>query len=135
MITKTVGTWTITGDDKYNLLGGGPRIIATDGTITVDVDVQYRQITSTTHTALCDLSGPGVGMRRCTCTPALPDADALIDACREVMRACSAAWTAAEAAAQAARQDAAVATDVYVRVAPGCDCPSALHGGPCTCCC
>ena len=133
-LTATVGdtAWTIIGNTKPNPLAAGPAIkgIAPNGS-TVWLDCQYRQITSVRHTDGCAW-GTRVGST-CSCAPQPVDVAALFQAARDVSRRCSAAHKEAEAAeaARLARTD----TGALVRVSAGCEgCPSAIHGGVCTCC-
>lgn len=139
MITKTVvidgNVWTIAGDDQPNPLIPTPAITATvDGANVVSIDCQYRQITSVKHADGC---GWGVNLSpACSCARRPVDEGALFAAAREVLTRCVESRAAAEAAASAAAQ-ARRARDGerLVRVPAGCEgCPSALHGGACTCC-
>ncbi len=138
MITETItingSTYTIDGNDQPNPLSPDPRITATLNGITADLNCQYRQITSAEHTNGCTW---GVRMNpTCTCAPVpTADRDALFAAARTVLSRCWAAWDAAEAANREARASRTAASDAFVRVPRGCDgCPSAIYGGPCTCC-
>lgn len=127
--------WTITGNPNPNPLVRTPRILATVGGHTVDLDCGYRQVISLPpHAARCRYM-TAAGMP-CTCAPQPVDEEALWAAAVEVLTACIDARRRAEKAAEVARLDGEERDYAPpVRLPRGCEgCPSAVHGGVCTCC-
>lgn len=135
MITETTiingQTWTITGDDRPNVLSPTPRITGTVNGVTVGIDCQYRQITSISHNGDCTwgICSP------CTCAPVPSDPTQLFGITRDVLYRALKARNTAEDVAEHERSQREMEFDTPTyRVLPGCDCPSAAYGGVCTCC-
>jgi hypothetical protein len=136
MITTTITiqnqTWMISGDDRPNPLAPTPRITATTAGVTVDINCRYRSITSVEHRDDCTW---GVSLNPvCACAPHPADDGALFAAALDVLRQCRQVRDAAEAVAESERLARIARDEVYVLVPAGCEgCPSAVHGGVCTC--
>jgi len=136
LITATIDidgtTWTISGSTIPNPLNPEPSSWATVEGRKVWINCQYRQFVPDSHIGGCAY-GTRLGAD-CTCAPVPADPDRIYAVAREVLTRVADAQNAARRAAELARLRDEPA-DLLVRLPAGCDgCPSAVHGGVCTCC-
>lgn len=137
MITETANIagvdWTITGDEHPNPLVDSIGISATIATVSLGINVQYRQIWTADHTDDCSGITYAADQNLCSCVPDLGDRSALLDACRKVLVACQVARRGASEAERQARRVAPAAHPGQVMVRRDFDCPDGMYG-VCTCC-